>query len=157
MHSQQKADAEAENATASAGHDSSAGSGTLNHLADELDNDHDDPLALDDDAEDVPFISREMTFGEPLHASPPTHPRDGSEIDAILLRDAKADVDAPEVASSEGKGKGSYLTSSPGNMRHLDLDDFANSPAADADDRGFDEADSKVIGGGGIDGRIATG
>ena len=163
LHSQQKADAEADDATASGSHEPSlsptADPAAPIHLADELENEDNDPIALDDidndEGEDVPFISREVTFGEPLHASPPTHPRDGHDIDAIILAgETKAAAAAggddatitittppPETTSPEGKAKNSHLTSPGGNMRHLDLDDFANSPAADADDRGFDDAD----------------
>ena len=167
LHSQQKADAEAEaeaeaeagDATTSTIHDSSEPKGTK-HLASELDNDeHDDPLALDEDDEaDIPFTGSrgEMNFGEPLHASPPTHPRDGNDIDEILVREANAAAGTHETADgSEGKeGKVKHLTSSPGHIRHLDLDDFANSPAADADDGTFDESDEKATGGEGTSGIV---
>lgn len=36
--------------------------------------------------------------------------------------------------------------SPPSNTRHLDLDDFANSPAADADDSAADEDEGAVEG-----------
>ena len=88
-----------------------------------------------------------MNFGEPLHASPPTHPRDGNDIDEILLRESNAAAAATTFEAADGsegkEGKAKHLTSSPGHIRHLDLDDFANSPAADADDGSFGEGEDR--------------
>ena len=65
----------------------------------------------------------------------------------MLSREAGHDARFIEGNGEMGKGSdggsGKHLTTSPGHIRHLDLDDFANSPAADADDRSFEEGDDR--------------
>ena len=141
LHSQQKADAEAEADDAAATTNSSSAAhdphssqiAATDHLASELGvNDLHDPLNQgdDEDGEEVPLAgpTPEVNFEE---SSPPMHPHEGMN-----------DIDAAD--GSEGiEGKAKHLTSSPGHIRHLDLDDFANSPAADVDDGNFGEGDDR--------------
>ena len=69
-----------------------------------------------------------LHFGEPLHHSPKVH------------------------ADDEG------LKSPPEGMhRHLDLEDFANSPAADAEDVGSDEGNLDGEEGHDVEMRVALG
>ena len=151
LHSQQKADAEAGDVSDSPGifSPSAENAATTSGGHDDLDDDgsndieHDplaDPVIDDDDDVDVEGIS----FGEPLHISPPTQPRDteAASFREAQLRGGEGEGGEDGVVESSfstppraTKPKPSAAKSPPSPAgRHLDLDDFANSPAADPDD-----------------------
>ena len=142
LHSQQRADSELRNPAGSnstSAHSNAYSAHDLDDDDDEFGHDHlADPIAHDDDDDDD---VEGITFGEPLRASPPVQPRDAHDVDIALLHDAQArggegegDEDGIVDIDHLSKLKGSSLSPPSSHARHLDLDDFANSPAADADD-----------------------
>ena len=153
LHSQQRADAEAEGSIETGLHPLSpekASSLPKLRLSDDSnDFEHDplaDPVSYDDgdDYDDPNGIS----FGKPLGISQSSHLHESHEDDEALIRESlsrSSEIEATpgNVAESskthsDSTSKTSLSPSPPGGARHLDLDDFANSPAADADDASDD-------------------
>lgn len=147
-HSQQKTDTESED-NANNIHQSSNldSSSTLQHAQTDgsndidnyLDNDpHADPI-IDDDGDDLEAI----TSAEHVQLSSPTNPAATPDVGKSKIqdldlheKDVENNVNNAAVPPSDAppKVKSPLSALSPGHMRHLDLDDFANSPAADAED-----------------------
>lgn len=152
-HSQQRADAEAED---SPSHDDQSSAAPNEQTSSEklsafdgiedVDNDNDfenDPLAdpvsqRDVDDDDVHGLS----LGGHLHLSNQNHSPEGHKgPKGSLIEKDTSHSDGIEVKNKanpdDETAKSKHTATSPlsaPNMRHLDLDDFANSPAADAED-----------------------